>query len=256
MRINDGVTSTTSSELMYSTMESRLISMGGVSVTVLSLPADRMLVSALMRHTFTLRSPGRWWMPMIMSLYTSAFGPTQRLPRSMAPTMPYGVTFPSSCASRLPLSRDSISPAHGLYSLNTESSTAVPRVAVRHAFRRPSTPRVGSRYLMVVVFSGPVEATMSTISPLRFASRSTTAPTYSSGTVASTSSNGSIFLPLLLGSSFKITIGEPIMSSKPSRRIASMSTVKCSCPRPDTMYVSALSGSSSTRRATFRSSSL
>mmetsp|Transcript_15237 Transcript_15237/g.36074 ORF Transcript_15237/g.36074 Transcript_15237/m.36074 type:complete len:242 (+) Transcript_15237:721-1446(+) len=68
----------------------------------------------------------------------------------------------------------------------------------------------------------------------------------------STSSKGSCLSP---PSVFSMTVGQPMYISKPSRRIVSMSTVRCSRPRPETRTVSP-SSVSSTRRATLVSSSL
>mmetsp|Transcript_24359 Transcript_24359/g.33686 ORF Transcript_24359/g.33686 Transcript_24359/m.33686 type:complete len:252 (-) Transcript_24359:895-1650(-) len=127
--------------------------------------------------------------------------------------------------------------------------TAVPRVAVSIWLRRPIMPRVGTVYWMAVVPSVP--ACMFSISPLRLFSRSMQFEAYSSGTEMSTLSKGSWRLPSIVCS---MTEGGPISSSKPSRRIVSISTVRCSCPRPETSYTSAESVGA-TRRATFFSSS-
>ena len=51
-----------------------------------------------------------------------------------------------------------------------------------------------------------------------------------------------------------MTVGQPTISSKPSRRMFSISTVRWSSPRPETSTVSA-SAVSSTRSATLVSSS-
>ena len=99
-----GVTSTNSSSWMYSTAISKLSSRGGMTFTVSSLPAARMLVRAFVLQTFTARSPGRWWTPIIMSLYTSDLVVMNMRPLSWAPAMPKGLAVPSSKASREPFS--------------------------------------------------------------------------------------------------------------------------------------------------------
>jgi hypothetical protein len=44
--------------------------MAGVILMVSSLPDARMLVRAFFLHTFTFKSPGRWWIPINMFSYT------------------------------------------------------------------------------------------------------------------------------------------------------------------------------------------
>mmetsp|Transcript_12332 Transcript_12332/g.26992 ORF Transcript_12332/g.26992 Transcript_12332/m.26992 type:complete len:260 (+) Transcript_12332:568-1347(+) len=132
--------------------------------------------------------------------------------------------------------------------------SAVPRVAERRLERSPNIPLVGMRYLTTLIPSGPSSIPMSCSSPLRVLNKSTTDPMYSSGTRISTDSQGSSSTPV---SSFlrKMTLGGPTSSSNPSLRMVSMRTVRCSCPRPETSYRSALSVSA-TCNATLRSSSL
>mmetsp|Transcript_6493 Transcript_6493/g.19731 ORF Transcript_6493/g.19731 Transcript_6493/m.19731 type:complete len:218 (-) Transcript_6493:815-1468(-) len=91
---------------------------------------------------------------------------------------------------------------------------------------------------------------MSCISPLRRLRTSTTAEEYSSGTAISTVSNGSDLTPSM---SLMMTSGGPTSSSKPSRRMVSIRTVRWSGPRPETVKLSPTL--SSQRSATFRSSS-
>mmetsp|Transcript_24321 Transcript_24321/g.80640 ORF Transcript_24321/g.80640 Transcript_24321/m.80640 type:complete len:210 (+) Transcript_24321:453-1082(+) len=128
--------------------------------------------------------------------------------------------------------------------------TAVPRVAESMFVRRPMDDRVGRRYLTYV--KSPVSVLpMSVISPLRRFSRSTTFDAYSSGTWISSASKGSDLTP---STSLMMTSGGPISSSKPSRRIVSMSTVRWRGPRPLTLKASPESWGS-TWSATLRSSS-
>ena len=89
------------------------------------------------------------------------------------------------------------------------------------------------------------------IRPLRTASAWITVPEYSSGTSIVTRSTGSQTLP---STSRVTTCGLPIVSSKPSRRISSISTASCSSPRPCTSHVSGRSVSN-TRRQTLPTSS-
>mmetsp|Transcript_21977 Transcript_21977/g.47312 ORF Transcript_21977/g.47312 Transcript_21977/m.47312 type:complete len:275 (-) Transcript_21977:696-1520(-) len=76
---------------------------------------------------------------------------------------------------------------------------------------------------------------ISSMEPLRMPSMSMTEPEYSSGSSTSTSSKGSQRLPSI---SCSITLGQPIIISKPSRRIDSTSTVRWRSPRPKTCMVS------------------
>jgi hypothetical protein len=59
------------------------------------------------------------------------------VPRSCVEKSAYGVTSPVSCATRLPLSRFTISPAHSPYPSKMVLRMPVPRVAVRIWLRRP-----------------------------------------------------------------------------------------------------------------------
>jgi hypothetical protein len=60
-----GVTSTSSSSLMYEIQSSRLIRTGGVRMTFMSQPAARTLVSFFPLAGFTIRSFSRQWFPRI-----------------------------------------------------------------------------------------------------------------------------------------------------------------------------------------------
>ncbi|MCY1429125.1 hypothetical protein D9M71_450290 [compost metagenome] len=94
--------------------------------------------------------------------------------------------------------------------------------------------------------------TMLVRSPLRRPISSITLPWDSSGRSMVTFSNGSCFTP---STRRMITSGRPTAISKPSRRMVSISTERCSSPRPETLNLSAESPSS-TRSATLYSSSL
>mmetsp|Transcript_5373 Transcript_5373/g.16852 ORF Transcript_5373/g.16852 Transcript_5373/m.16852 type:complete len:303 (+) Transcript_5373:554-1462(+) len=175
------------------------------------------------------------------------------LPRSCAPMMPNGDAVPASKARSEPCSLVSIAPTYGLNESNCVSITISPRVAVSKMLRSPIRARVAITYSIVVE---PRPSAVSTalrlsMSPLRRLSASMQLPAQSDGTVTSTFSKGSHLTPSMF---LMITVGGPMKSSKPSRRIDSTSTERCSWPRPDTSYVSALSVSA-TRSATFRSSS-
>ena len=78
---------------------------------------------------------------------------------------------------------------------------------------------------------------MSCITPLRRLIFSTTTPEYASSTSTSTSSNGSSRSPVS-GFLRVSTRGRPMVSSKPSRRICSISTPSCNSPRPATSNAS------------------
>ena len=104
-------------------------------------------------------------------------------------------------------------------------------VAVMRAERMPIMPLVGTRNFSCVWPSDPSLGPISVISPLRLFSRDTTALLKSFGTVMSTISNGSHLTPSMV---FSMTVGGPTINSKPSRRMFSIKTVKCSCPRPHT----------------------
>ena len=115
-----------------------------------------------------------------------------------------------------------------------ELITARPREAESSFDLTPFMPREGTSYSMVTSPS-LVGEDMLTIAPLRWLSRSMAEPEYSSGSSMSTSSKGSCLSP---PSVFSMTCGQPMYSSKPSRRIVSISTVRCSSPRPETSTVS------------------
>mmetsp|Transcript_28797 Transcript_28797/g.65223 ORF Transcript_28797/g.65223 Transcript_28797/m.65223 type:complete len:259 (-) Transcript_28797:667-1443(-) len=125
-----------------------------------------------------------------------------------------------------------------------------PLVAESNFDFTPDIPRAGTSYWMET-WPSFVTDPISTIVPLRSLSMLMHAPEYSSGMSMSTNSNGSIRSPSMF---FSITVGGPTMSSNPSRRIVSISTVKWSKPRPETKTVSP-SSVSSTRIATLTSSS-
>ena len=125
---------------------------------------------------------------------------------------------------------------------------ASPAVAVSSWLRKPMIPREGIKNLIII--RSPLGSILS-ISPLRSVTKSTALPLTFSGKSIVSSSTGSHFTPSI---SLIITCGCPICSSYPSRRIVSISTERCSTPRPYTTNLSALSVAS-TRRAKFFSNS-
>ena len=98
----------------------------------------------------------------------------------------------------------------------------------------------------------PFSSSISIIIPLRRLSLLITVPSYSSGTIATTSSTGSIFTPF--SSLCRMTSGLDTASSYPSLRIFSISTEIWSSPLPLTLKQSADSVGS-TFRPTLTSSS-
>mmetsp|Transcript_19666 Transcript_19666/g.63987 ORF Transcript_19666/g.63987 Transcript_19666/m.63987 type:complete len:346 (+) Transcript_19666:928-1965(+) len=128
--------------------------------------------------------------------------------------------------------------------------TAMPRVADIRRVLTPAMAREGTSYCTEMMPSGETEP-ISSMLPLRCPSMSMTEPEYSSGSSTSTSSKGSQRWPSI---SCSRTFGQPIMSSNPSRRIVSMSTVRWSKPRPKTRNESE-SAVSLSRSATLVSSS-
>mmetsp|Transcript_9238 Transcript_9238/g.27198 ORF Transcript_9238/g.27198 Transcript_9238/m.27198 type:complete len:543 (+) Transcript_9238:86-1714(+) len=250
IRMAAGVTSTNSESSMYSTASSSVIGVGGERFVFSSAPAERMFVSCFWRQTLTLRSPARWWMPTIWFSYTSSPGAAKSEPRSCAFFRPCPVAVPFSCESKLPRSRLSKSPAHGLYPAKVVVMTASPRVADMSLVLTPAMARDGTSYCSDTMPSGETDP-ISSMLPFRSPSIEMTEPEYSSGSSTSTSSNGSHLAPSI---SCSITFGQPIISSKPSRRIVSISTVRWSSPRPYTWNESA-SPVSLSCSATFVSSS-
>ncbi len=122
-------------------------------------------------------------------------------------------------------------------------------MAVINSVWNPIKPRDGIMYSRRV---RPLPSgTILIKSPLRSPSFSIIPPWWASSTSMVTISNGSCFSP---SASLRITSGLDTPNSKPSRRMFSINTDKCSSPRPETLN---LSGSpvSSTRNATLCCSS-
>ena len=90
------------------------------------------------------------------------------------------------------------------------------------------------------------------ISPLWVDTNSMILPEHSSGVLTVSISTGSHLMPSI---SLMITCGCPTCNSYPSRRIVSMSTLRCSTPRPKTRQLLS-SAPFSTRSARFFSNSL
>ncbi len=151
-------------------------------------------------------------------------------------------------AIREPLVRRSMSPFQGWYSRKRWLMIASPPDAVRTLLRRPMMPREGiwksscTRSFLVL---------MATSSPLRRVTMSIILEADSSVTLIESISTGSQRRPSI---SFSITCGCPTCSSYPSRRMVSMSTLRCSTPRPNTVHTSSLAPFS-IRKARLRSSS-
>ena len=148
----------------------------------------------------------------------------------------------------LPLERRSISPRQGAYSTNRCAITASPCDAVSTALFSPIIPLEGIEKTSSV--RSPL-ASIEVISPRRRVTISIILLAASSGRFTESSSIGSHFTPSI---SLIITSGCPTCSSYPSRRIVSISTPRCSTPRPNTIQLSA-EGPFSTRKARFLSNS-
>src|SRR3990172_8561350 len=110
---------------------------------------------------------------------------------------------------------------------------AVPLVAVINAERRPISPLAGATTVTTVLPESPGRRSVTL--PFRGAIAWVTVPTYSAGTSMTARSIGSYGLPSICR---MITSGRLTWSSKPSRRIDSMSTASCSSPRPATSMLS------------------
>ena len=163
--------------------------------------------------------------------------------------MAYAKAVPLSMATIEPLVRRSMSPLNGWYSLKRCAMMASPAEAVRTLVRRPMIPLEG---MLNSMFTRSACASIDSISPLRRVTISMILLEKSVGTLIVSSSIGSWCTPSI---SLYITCGCPTCSSYPSRRIVSMSTDKCSTPRPYTVHASS-SGSFFTLSARFLSSSL
>mmetsp|Transcript_61498 Transcript_61498/g.194662 ORF Transcript_61498/g.194662 Transcript_61498/m.194662 type:complete len:308 (-) Transcript_61498:576-1499(-) len=112
----------------------------------------------------------------------------------------------------------------------------LPLVRVLYMPWNPMRPREGA---VNTIFMRPAAVSLGTISrssPLRRVSRSITAPVYCSSSSSTISSTGSSFSPL--GPSLITTSGGETESSKPARRMFSISTPSWTSPRPCTSYAS------------------
>src|SRR2546422_1926 len=149
-----------------------------------------------------------------------------------------------------PRFRPDSGPAHKSYSKKRWWMIPVPRVSVKNSERYPSSPRAGIlNRIRTIPRPGFF---ISSMVARRGPSFSITTPTYPSGQSIISSSYGSSRSPF--GPSRGMIRGRLTWNSYPSRRMVSISTPRCSSPRPDTVNVCG-SAVSSTRRATFRSSS-
>ena len=125
---------------------------------------------------------------------------------------------------------------------------ASPAVAVSMFDLRPIMPREGMSNSSRT--RSPFDVMFLSV-PLRLVASSITVPEQVSGQSTVSSSTGSHFLPSI---SLTITRGCPTCNSYPSRRMVSISTERCSTPRPNTLKLSA-EGPGVTRSARFFSSS-
>ena len=155
--------------------------------------------------------------------------------------------MPSRSDTIAPFVRAGIAPCHGAQPSKSVFMVAVPRVSVRKWERKPIRPRDGTRN-SIRTRPPPVWSIFAMI-PRRTPSSCVTTPTYSSGESTTRSSTGSSTTP---SRPRTMTVGLETCSSKPSRRIVSMSTASWSSPRPTTRNVS-MASVSSTRMLTFRS---
>src|SRR5699024_4320511 len=178
MRTASGVTSTHSSSRANSSDSSRVRVREGVRFSNVSAVAERMLFSFFSLVMFTSMSSPRAFSPTIMPSYTSSVGWMKKVPRSCRFSMANGVATPARSATREPVVRNSIGPAHGSNPSAMEAAMPVPRVSVRKRVRKPIRPRAGTRNS---IRTQPVPwLAIVAIRPLRAASSWVTAPRYSS----------------------------------------------------------------------------
>ena len=171
-----------------------------------------------------------------------------RSARSWRPSSPKATALPGTIDTSTPLARPLTSPSIGRQASKRWCMIAVPCVALSTRVRRPISPRAG---IEKVVWANSPREPMCLSWPRRAPVSSITGPSLSCGTSTTSVSNGSIVTPSCL---WRMTRGLPTEISKPSRRIVSMSTERCSRPRPDTANCS-VPAIGSTRSATFRSNS-
>ena len=94
--------------------------------------------------------------------------------------MAYADALPARSATREPVARPRMAPAHGSYPSKTWCMIPVPRVSVRNWVRKPIRPRAGTTNSSL---TQPVPwLVMDSIRPRRTEISEVTVPRYSSGT--------------------------------------------------------------------------
>src|SRR5436309_11787681 len=112
-RMDDGVTSISSSSSMYSSASSSVTCRGGSRMIISSDAVVLMLVSFFSLEGFTSMSPTRAFSPTTMPSYTGSPGLTNIVPRSCKLKSAYPTTTPSRSATNTPRLRPCSGPAHG-----------------------------------------------------------------------------------------------------------------------------------------------
>src|SRR3989441_7812203 len=112
-RMDDGVTSISSSSSMYSSASSSVTCRGGSRMIISSDAVVRMFVSFFSLDGFTSMSPTRAFSPTTMPSYTGSPGLTNIVPRSCKLKSAYPTATPSRSATSTPRLRPCNGPAHG-----------------------------------------------------------------------------------------------------------------------------------------------
>src|SRR5438876_2576623 len=112
-RMDDGVTSISSSSSMYSSASSSVTCRGGSRMIISSDAVVRMFVSFFSLDGFTSMSPTRAFSPTTMPSYTGSPGLTNIVPRSCRLNSAYPTATPSRSATSTPRLRPCNGPAHG-----------------------------------------------------------------------------------------------------------------------------------------------
>src|SRR5882672_5644732 len=113
-RIDNGVTSISSSSSMYSSASSSVTCRGGSRMIISSDAVVRMFVSFFSLDGFTSMSPTRAFSPTTMPSYTGSPGLTNIVPRSCKLKSAYPTATPARSATSTPRLRPCSGPAHGL----------------------------------------------------------------------------------------------------------------------------------------------
>src|SRR6185437_13818778 len=112
-RMDNGVTSISSSPSMYSSASSSVTCRGGSRMIISSDAVVRMFVSFFSLDGFTSMSPTRAFSPTTMPSYTGSPGLTNIVPRSCKLKSAYPTATPSRSATSTPRLRPCSGPAHG-----------------------------------------------------------------------------------------------------------------------------------------------